>query len=110
MFQTGWGTKLERGGWRDKPGGGAREGPYIRARQQGGGCEIYNTETDTIPPLAHFNGDKREFVGAETFCFEQTAGAERAAFEQRVPWFAGLYPKLKESCGFARDTAASAAR
>lgn len=110
MFQTGWGTSLERGGWEAKPGPGNREGPYLRHRAAaaGGYCEVHNTETDTVPPLAHFNGDKREFIGAEDFCFQNMDEAAKQDFKGRLAWFVGLYPKIAEKCNYAKGVAGAA--
>lgn len=104
LFQTGWGTKLERGGWRDPPGEHDRSGPYLRLRTAPGGyCEVVNTETQTQPALAHFNGGKGEFVPAERFCFENMGEGDVRAFLRRLGWYVGLYPQIAEKCSYAKQ-------
>ena len=60
LFQTGWGTPLEgtktffrRRPWRS----------WVLPN-----CTVHNTETGTQPSVIHFNGDKRNFMPAATFC------------------------------------------
>jgi len=89
LFQTGWGTKLERGGWDEAPVDGRdRAGPYLRRRAPPddaaaisgagvGGCDVVNTETGTRPLFAHFNGDKAHFVSAVEFCSGPAASGAR---------------------------------
>lgn len=102
FFQTGWGTSLEDGGWEVPPGPDDREGPYLRRRRGAGGyCEVVNTETDSVPPLAHFNGRKTEFVPAEEFCFGNLDAQGRELFARRLEWYKGLYPKIGEVCPYA---------
>ena len=60
LFQTGWGTPLEgtktffrRRPWRS----------WVLSN-----CTVHNTETGTHPSVIHFNGDKRNFMPAATYC------------------------------------------
>ena len=86
LFQTGWGTRLERGGWESPDA----SGPFLR--QDG---TLFNSETGTEPLFAHFNGDKVHFINAARFGYERH---ESHVFEASWRSFAKEHPAAVGQC------------
>jgi len=53
LFQTGWGTPIEKGRWED----------WTLPN-----CSVHNPETKTVAPIVHLNGDKRHFDALASNC------------------------------------------
>lgn len=86
MFQTGWGTPLERGGWNVAS---PNPGPFLEKHPNG--CVVNNTETRSAPPIVHFNGGKHEFLRVTAHCRERVP-------HRIAEWYARTYPSLQAPC------------
>ena len=91
LFQTGWGTPLERSKSFCLPGVFClRNSPWRSWVLPN--CTVYNTETGTRPSVIHFNGDKRNFGPAAEFC--DRLDTRRAATQARLRALATSSPLL----------------
>jgi len=93
LFQTGWGTPLENKKTWCLPGVFCLRNKPWKAWVLPN-CTVYNTETRTQPSLVHFNGDKRNFMPAASFC--ERADGRWDETEARLATLAVLSPVLKQ--------------
>lgn len=91
LFQTGWGTPLERPKSLCFPGVFCLRNKPWRSWVSPN-CTVYNPETCTAPTVIHFNGDKRNFLPAAKFC--DRIDPQRAATQARLRVLAELSPLL----------------